>query len=194
LGCGDLPCGLHLATGRPKLIKVDDRGLHFALDPSAIEEAVAQAKARRLNPVAVIIDTVFRCFGEGNVNAPPDTNIYLAAITMLTDQGYAVAQVHHEIKSAGPPALSVSLIGGADTIAKVWRETETSQERLWLVEMAEGQATNLLRRPAVTDDLRPCRPTSIPDVTRQSFTSVPAVQRHSGDKWRRSYRPRTDGR
>ena len=48
-----------------------------------------EAKARRLNPVAIIIDTVFRCFGEGNVNASPDMNVYLAAIAMLTDQGYA---------------------------------------------------------------------------------------------------------
>jgi hypothetical protein len=178
---------------------------------------LAQAKARRLNPVAIIIDTVFRSFDEGNVNASPDMNVYLAAIAMLTDQRCAVALVHHEIKSGDTPARSVSLIDGADTIVKAWRETETSQKRLWLVELAKDERPSSLRRPAVTsshrkpplgerrqsfapdrsggtDDLRPCGLMSALDVMRQSFTSVPAVSRHSGDKWRRSYRPRTDGR
>jgi hypothetical protein len=104
--------------------------------------ALEDTKQRRLNPVAVVIDTVFRSFGEGNVNASSDMNAYLAAIAALTDQGYAVALVHHEIKSGGTPAGSVSLIGGADTIIHVWRKDDDDGtiQRLWQVEMAKDDA------------------------------------------------------
>jgi hypothetical protein len=120
------PKGFILATGRPKVIRMDANGMHFAPDPSAILAALDDAKQRGMKPVAIVIDTVFRSFGEGNVNASPDMNVYLAAVAVLTDQGYAVALVHHEIKSGGTPAGSVSLIGGADTIIHVWRKDETS--------------------------------------------------------------------
>ena len=105
------------------LIRADARGMTYAPDPSSILAALADAKRRGLNPVAIVIDTVFRSFGAGNVNASPDMNVYLACVAVLTDQGYAVALVHHEIKSGGTPAGSVSLIGGADTIVHVWRES-----------------------------------------------------------------------
>jgi hypothetical protein len=133
------PRGFILATGRPKLIKADENGFTYAPDPSAILAAVEHAKARSLDPVAIIVDTVFRSFGAGNVNASPDMNVYLAAIATLTDAGYAVALVHHEIKSGGTPAGSVSLIGGADTIIHVWR-AETGEQRFWQVEMAKDDA------------------------------------------------------
>jgi hypothetical protein len=83
---------------------------------------------------------VFRSFGVGNVNASSDMNVYLACIALLTDQGYAVALVHHEIKSGGTPAGSVSLIGGSDNIIHVWREDETGERRFWQVEMAKDDA------------------------------------------------------
>jgi hypothetical protein len=67
-------------------------------------------------------------------------NVYLASVAILTDQGYAAALVHHEIKSGGTPAGSVSLIGGADTIVHVWREAGNSQRRFWQVEMAKDDA------------------------------------------------------
>ncbi len=138
--CDSFPPGFILASGRPMLIKADERGLHYAPDPSAILAALEDAERRGLKPVAIIIDTVFRSFGIGNVNASPDMNVYLAALAMLTDQGYAVVPVHHEIKSGGTPAGSVSLIGGADTIIHVWREEETSTRRFWQVEMAKDDA------------------------------------------------------
>ena len=137
------PEGFILATGRPMLIKADaNGGMRFAPDPSSILVALEDAKRRGLNPVAIIIDTVFRSFGEGNVNASSDMNVYLAAIAALTDQGYAVALVHHEIKSGGTPAGSVSLIGGADTIVHIWRkdDEEGGIRRLWQVEMAKDDA------------------------------------------------------
>jgi KaiC/GvpD/RAD55 family RecA-like ATPase len=134
------PKGFILATGRPKLIKVDESGFHYAPDASSILAALDDAKRRGLKPVAIIIDTVFRSFGAGNVNASPDMNVYLAAVAELTDQGYAVALVHHEIKSGGTPAGSVSLIGGADNIIRTWRESEDSPRRFWEVEMAKDDA------------------------------------------------------
>jgi hypothetical protein len=134
------PMGFVLATGRPTLIKVDPNGVHFAPDPSAILEAIEAMKKRGLEPVAIIIDTVFRSFGVGNVNASQDMNIYLAAVAVLTDAGYAVALVHHEIKSGGTPAGSVALLGAADTVIHVWREAETSEQRFWQVEYAKDDA------------------------------------------------------
>jgi hypothetical protein len=129
-----------LAIGRPRLIKADDGGLRLASDPSSIIEALEQAQADGFEPVCIVIDTVFRSFGVGNVNASQDMNIYLDAIATLTDPGYAVALVHHEIKSGGTPAGSVSLIGASDNIIHVWRENETSERRFWQVEMAKDDA------------------------------------------------------
>jgi hypothetical protein len=134
------PPGFILATGRPTLIRADARGLPCAPDPSSILAALANAKQRNFNPVVIVIDTVFRSFGAGNVNASPDMNVYLASIAVLTDQSYAVALVHHEIKSGGTPVGSVSLIGGADNIVHVWRDNETGGRRLWKVEMAKDDA------------------------------------------------------
>ena len=114
--------------------------MHYAPDASSIVVALKGAKAKGLNPVAIVIDTVFRSFGAGNVNNSPDMNVYLAAIAELTDAGYAVAPVHHEIKSGGTPAGSVSLIGGADTLIHVWRDEEDETKRAWNVEMAKDDA------------------------------------------------------
>ena len=132
------PAGFILATGRPMLIRADERGLNYAPDPSAILAALADAKRHGLVPVAIVIDTVFRSFGAGNVNALPDMNIYLASIAVITDAGAAVALVHHEIKSGGTPAGSVSLIGGTDTIIHVWRDDNGA--RFWQVELAKDDA------------------------------------------------------
>lgn len=136
------PSGFILATGRPMLIRAEARGTTYAPDPSAILEALAAAKARGCNPVAIVIDTVFRSFGAGNVNASPDMNVYLAATAVFGDQGYAVALVHHEIKAGGTPAGSVSLIGGTDNLLHVWREEEGDDKdrRFWQVEYAKDDA------------------------------------------------------
>ena len=134
------PQGFILAIGRPMLIRAEARGLTFAPDPSSILAALADARQRGPNPVAIVVDTVFRAFGAGNVNASPDMNVFLAAIAALTDQGYAVALIHHEIKSGGTPAGSVSLIGGVENLLHTWRESETGSKRFWQVEMAKDDA------------------------------------------------------
>jgi hypothetical protein len=139
------PNGFILATGRPTLIQADGHGFAFAPNPSSILDALAEAKQRGLTPVAIFIDTVFRSIGAGNVNASPDMNAYLAAIATLTDQRFAVGLVHHEVKSGGTPAGSVTLIGGSDDIIHVWRQSEESDQRFWQVEMAKDDAETLPR-------------------------------------------------
>src|SRR5262249_4527723 len=101
---------------------------------------VGKGKAGRPHPLRDRHHTVFRSFGAGNVNLSPDMNVYLAAIATLTDEGYAVALVHHEIKAGGTPAGSVSLIGGADNIIHVWRKDDDGAVRYWQVEMAKDDA------------------------------------------------------
>jgi hypothetical protein len=137
---GRFPQNFILAIGRPRLLKVDENGMYFAPDPSAILEALEDAKAHGMDPAGIAIDTVFRSFGAGNVNASPDMNVYLECIAKLTDAGYAVALVHHEIKSGGTPAGSVALLGGADNIIHVWRKEETDEQRFWQVEYAKDDA------------------------------------------------------
>jgi hypothetical protein len=132
------PPGFILATGRPMLIHPDVRGMTYAPDPSSIQAALDDAKQKGFVPVAIAIDTVFRSFGAGNVNVSSDMNVYLACIAALTDQGYAVALVHHEVKAGGTPAGSVSLIAGIDTMVHVWRDHKN--HRLWRVELAKDDA------------------------------------------------------
>jgi hypothetical protein len=134
------PQGFILATGRPTLIQIDAKGMHYAPNPADILAAIEDATRKGLRPVAIIIDTVFRSFGAGNVNASPDMNVYLAAVSVLTDQGHAVALVHHETKTGQTPAGSVALIGGSDTIINVWRHAENKDQRFWQVEMAKDDA------------------------------------------------------
>jgi hypothetical protein len=139
-GRDTFPAGFILATGRPMLIRADARSQTYAPDPSAIRAALDDAKAHGFTPVAIIIDTVFRAFGVGNVNASADMNVFLACIATLTDQGYAAPLVHHETKSGATPAGSVALTAGADTIVHVWRENEESGRHFWKVEMAKDDA------------------------------------------------------
>lgn len=129
------PKNFILATGHPTLIRSDDMGRTFMPDPKAIVEALAVAAKRGLIPIAVFIDTVFRSFGSGNVNASDHMNAYLAAAAQVADQDIAVVLVHHEIKSGGTPAGSISLIGGSDTIVRVARDEDG--QRSWEVEFAK---------------------------------------------------------
>jgi len=126
-----------LAIGRPALITPDDTR-SFVPDPSAILEAVREMQRNNRMPVAVIVDTVFRSFGGGNVNASDHMNAYLAALAHIADLGIAVAAVHHEIKAGGSPAGSVSLIGAADSVIHVW--CDEHGKHWWQIEYAKDDA------------------------------------------------------
>ena len=137
------PKNFILAIGRPQLIKIDDRS-HVAI-PHAddVLAAVAEATAKGVEPVAVAIDTVFRSVGAGNVNASDHMNAYLQALAAISDTGVAVAVVHHQTKSNGTPAGSVTLTGGVDTIAHVAKTDEGGHS--FEVEAAKDDAATAIR-------------------------------------------------
>lgn len=132
------PASFILAIGRPALIVSDDRGRTFTPAPEAVLNALQTARRRNMPPVGVIIDTVFRSFGAGNVNYSDHMNAYLATLSEIADQDIAVAAVHHEIKSGGTPAGSVSAMAGSDAIVHVMREEDGS--RWWEIEFAKDDA------------------------------------------------------
>jgi hypothetical protein len=138
------PRNFILGIGRPQLIKIDDRSHAAVPNADDVLAAVAEATGEGLKPVAVAIDTVFRSVGAGNVNASDHMNAYLAALAKITDQGIALAAVHHETKSGGTPAGSVTLIAGADTII-VFGNLEDGTHS-WQVEMAKDDAETKPRK------------------------------------------------
>jgi hypothetical protein len=133
------PNGFVLATGRPQLIRISERTHAAGPHPDDVIAALNDMKAKAVIPVAVAIDTVFRSVGEGNVNASDHMNAYLAALAEITDQGIALAVVHHETKAGGTPAGSVTLIGGADTIVSTKNGADNGTHT-WRVEMAKDDA------------------------------------------------------
>jgi hypothetical protein len=133
-GEATFPKDFVLATGRPRLIEASEKGHTFVPHPDDIFAALDDMKAKGLTPVAVAIDTVFRSFGGGNVNAADHMNAYVNAVTEIIDRGHAVVAVHHEIKSGGSPAGSVSMIGAADTIVQT---ANGGDDHAWQVEMAK---------------------------------------------------------
>jgi AAA domain len=64
------PANFMLATGRPSLIRLDYKSHAAVPNPDDVLAAIANCKALGYSPHAVAIDTVFRSFGSGNVNAP----------------------------------------------------------------------------------------------------------------------------
>jgi hypothetical protein len=133
------PQNFILATGRPRLITFDSNIHAFVPHPDDVLAAVGQAKANGFPPIAAAVDTVFRSFGGGNVNASDHMNAYLAALSDVTDRGLALLAIHHEVKSGGTPAGSVTLTGGADTLVHIER-LNGGKERQWCVEMAKDDA------------------------------------------------------
>ncbi len=139
----DFPPGFILAHGRPVLIRTDDNGRTFGPDPTTIMEAMDAATAAGVPVVAVVVDTIFRTVGSGNVNASDHMNAYTAALDAIAATGVAVLAVHHEVKSGGSPAGSVTLTGAADDIVHVWRRDD---ERFWQVEAAKDDSETPARR------------------------------------------------
>jgi hypothetical protein len=128
-----------LAVGRPQLIRISEKTHAAGPHPDDVLAALKTMKGNGGLPIAVGIDTVFRSVGEGNVNASDHMNAYLAALATITDQGIALAVVHHETKAGGTPAGSVTLIGGADTIVSTKNGADNGTHT-WCVEMAKDDA------------------------------------------------------
>jgi hypothetical protein len=138
---GHVPSAFALATGRPTLIKNEDgRGYSWAPHPADIQAAMAAVSAHYgTPPVLVIIDTVFRSFGGGNVNDSSHMNAYVAAAQQIADGGCAIGLVHHTTKNGTSPAGSVSLMGASDTLVLV--EKTENGDHTWTVEEAKDDAS-----------------------------------------------------
>jgi hypothetical protein len=127
-----------LATGRPTLLKSRD-GYQWVPNIQDILDAIEAVRDQLGSvPILIVVDTVFRSFGGGNVNDSAHMNAYLAGIQALADQGIALILVHHATKSNGTPAGSVSLMGAADTIVLV--EKHLDAIRSFTVEEAKDDA------------------------------------------------------
>jgi hypothetical protein len=135
------PSGFILATGRPVLISFDEKLRNFAPHPDDVLAKVMELREQGIEPVSVAIDTVFRSFGGGNVNDSSHMNAYIEALTRIADLGIAVAIVHHQTKSTGTAAGSVTLIGSADTIIRTGSDPELKAEKWWEVEAAKDDAS-----------------------------------------------------
>lgn len=138
---GPVPDNFVLALGRPKLIiNPDLKGYSWVPYPKDVELAIAQVLLHfQREPVLVIIDTVFRSFGGGDVNKSADMNAYVASCQKIADRQIAVALVHHANKGNSMPSGSISLMGGADTLILVERDKD-AQERTWQVDEAKDGA------------------------------------------------------
>src|SRR3974390_98621 len=81
MAAGHVPADFVLATGRPTLIRHEDgRGYTWVPHPTDIKEAIEEAEAfYGRAPILVVIDTVFRSFGGGNVNESSHMNAYVPA-------------------------------------------------------------------------------------------------------------------
>jgi hypothetical protein len=138
---GHVPPGFALATGRPTLIRNDDgRGYCWLPNPDDVQAAVNAVSAHYGRPpVLVVIDTVFRSFGGGNVNDSSHMNSYVAAAQLIADKGCAVGLVHHTTKNGTSPAGSVALMGACDTLVLVEKTEDGSHA--WTVEEAKDDAS-----------------------------------------------------
>jgi hypothetical protein len=138
-----VPDDFVLATGRPTLIRNEDgRGYTWVPHPTDIKEAIEEAEAfYGRAPILVVIDTVFRSFGGGNVNESSHMNAYVAAAQEIADGGCAVCLVHHTTKSGTSPAGSVALIGAADTLVGVTKNEDGTHT--WTVEEAKDDASGV---------------------------------------------------
>lgn len=133
-----------LLLGRPYLITLEDHGRTAVPNPGQILDEIDAMTEEGTAPVVVVIDTMFRAMGTGNVNDSTHANAFLAAVGMIMDRGIAVIVIHHEIKSGGTPAGSVSLIGGADTIIRT--QNLDDADHAWEVEFAKDDATTEARK------------------------------------------------
>lgn len=138
---GRIPFQFCLATGRPALIEERQRGYSFAPKADDVLEAIEAVNVRfNTPPVLVVIDTVFRSFGAGNVNDSNNMMAYVTAVGEIMLRGIAVVLVHHATKGNNTPAGSVALMGAADTLIV----TETVEGRpgihTWAIEQSKDDA------------------------------------------------------
>ena len=96
------------------------------MDESQVLAFINQAKqvqcAPADGPLLIVIDTLSRCFGDGDENSQRDMNQAVRSCDLLrTALGCSVCVVHHTGKNQNGPRGSTALSGAADTIIEVRR-------------------------------------------------------------------------
>lgn len=187
----EFPRRFFLGTGRPALIRLDDLSRTYVPHPDDVLEAIDRLRRDYdCAPVLVVIDTIFRSIGTGNVSASDQMNAYLAALDTICAQGAATAAIHHDTKNGASPAGSVALLGGADTIVRVRRGTDGAPHS-WEVEMSKDDAESeprAFRLPVVEIGMDPEGYPASSCVIEAVGEPVPAEPRESTKRSRNCQR------
>ena len=85
------------------------------LNKGTIDALVTKIKAAKLKPVLIVLDTLARCFGEGDENSTKDMNTFVAGCGKLKDKfKCAVLVVHHSGYAGGHSRGSTALKAATD--------------------------------------------------------------------------------
>jgi AAA domain len=92
-------------------------------DPVTLTDLITLIQDLPDSPVLIIIDTLARCFGQGDENSARDMGAFVAAIDDLREViGCAVLLLHHEPYQGRKLRGSSALAGALDTIIAVERK------------------------------------------------------------------------
>jgi hypothetical protein len=116
-------------------------------DPKAMTQLLADIEAASRHtglPVRLVVfDTLFRCFGGGDLNANVDMGEATGAVGRITEgTGAAVLLVHHENRT-GTQFGSIMLYGAVDASLCVKRIPDTLQATITADKMKDAEEPNL---------------------------------------------------
>ncbi len=89
----------NVKKGKPDCMRVLPHSLNL-LDREEVDELIKAIRKDEGEPNLIVIDTLARCFGNGDENAPKDMNAFVAGADALREAfpGAAVLVVHHSGK------------------------------------------------------------------------------------------------
>jgi hypothetical protein len=180
-----LPDDFITALGKTTLIVSHDQGRSEVPHPDDILAAVWDATRKRGRlPSVLVIDTVLRTFGDGNVNQSDHMNAYVAAVRVIANLGIAVILIHHAAKATGTSLGSVALPGAVETIIvskKLKEDVDLATDNLhhWRVDEARDDATTPWRgfRLDVVDVGLNARGRSVTSCKVEDLGVIPAANK-----------------
>lgn len=93
-------------------------------------------------PSLVIVDTLARCFGDGDENSTPDMNRFIGGLDRIRKNlACAVLVVHHSGHEQERERGSSALRGAADTMLRVTKRTHESQLLVRCTKQKDGDAS-----------------------------------------------------
>lgn len=126
-----------------------------------VRELIAEISKAPLNPVLVVIDTLARCFGDGDENAQKDMNAFVRGCDAIkvAFSKCTVLVVHHTGKDGKDRGSSV-LRGAADTMLKLNRKSTNAVTTLECDKQKDEEPLRPIRlaltRKAVADGHTSC--------------------------------------